>query len=74
MIDQSRQITRATFLKHVNRQDIYSIETDLGYVRCKRQGLVMTDDWAVSYHKSKLHGRTVYYFMHSAIEYVFAQA
>ena len=34
----------------------------------------MAADWAVSYHRSKLHGRRVYYFRHSAIEFVFTQA
>jgi hypothetical protein len=31
----------------------------------------MAGDWHVSYHRSKYKGKTVYYFRHSAIEYIF---
>jgi hypothetical protein len=57
MIDRNRTITRQAFCRNVDRDD--------------RAGLTMAGDWAVSYHKSKLHGKTVYYLRHSAIEYVF---
>lgn len=35
------------------------------------RGLTMAGDWSVSYHRSRLHGRAVYYLRWSAIEYVF---
>jgi len=34
----------------------------------------MARDWHVSYHRSRWHGAAVYFFRHSAIEYVFAAA
>lgn len=68
MIDSSVDITRSTFLKHVDREVLREIEKALGYPMGR---LTMAGDWAVSYHKSKLHGKTVYYFSHSCIEYVF---
>lgn len=74
MIADSRGISRETFLKHVCREDLQGIEESLGYDSHWKHGLTMAGDWAVSYHKSKLHGETVYFFKHSAIEYVFRRA
>ncbi len=71
MIDNSIDITRKTFLKHVDREQLYNFESQLGYERFARRGLTMADDYTVSYHRSTLHGKTVYYFRQSAIEYVF---
>lgn len=71
MIDESTDITRRMFLKHVNRDDLRERERQLGYFEHPRQGLTMAGDWHVSYHRSWLHGRQVHYFRHSAIEYVF---
>lgn len=67
MIDQAIDITRVTFLKYVDREQLRDLENQLGYGPWLR----MASDWVVSYHRSKLHGQTVYYFRHSAIEYVF---
>jgi len=33
----------------------------------------ISKDWDVSYCRSKLHGKTVYFMVHSAIEYVFRE-
>ncbi len=71
MIDAATVISRKTFLKHVDRESIQEIEKSLGYTLNARQGLTMAGDYHVSFHRSKLHGRRVYYFRHSAIEYVF---
>ena len=72
MVDLSRDVSRSTFLKHVDQTDLHELEACLGYSRSPRQGMTMADDYHVSYHRSKLHGDTVYYLKHSAIEYVFA--
>lgn len=72
MIDRALDITRSTFLKHVNRESLHELETNLGYDKHPKQGLTMAGDYHVSYHRSKLHGETVYFLKHSAIEYVFA--
>jgi len=71
MIDNSLNITRRTFLKYVNREDLASLEQGLGYDTHYKKGLTMASDWSVSYYRSKLHNKTVYYFRQSAIEYVF---
>jgi len=70
MIDSAIDITRGTFLQHIDSGDLAELEDSLGY----GSWLHMASDWAVSYHRSKLHGRTVYYFRHSSIEYVFTDA
>jgi len=71
MIDQAIDITRRTFLKHVDRQDLIEFEEMLSYEKHWKHGLTMASDYYVTYHRSKLHGERVYFFKHSAIEYVF---
>lgn len=68
MIEGSLQIHRGTFEKHVDLRNLASIEASIGY----DDDFKMEDDAYVSYHRSKHHGKTVYYFRWSAIEYVFA--
>jgi hypothetical protein len=67
MISLNRQVARSTFLRHTHSGDRAMLEKSLGY----DAGFKMKDDWHVSYHKSLLHGITVYYFRHSGIEFVF---
>ena len=72
MIENARDVTRQTFLRHVDRDDRQNIEAQLGYApHCRDSILTMRRDYHVSYHRSTLHGRRVYFFKHSAIEYVF---
>ncbi len=72
MIEGARTISRKTFLKHADKADIHRLEKAMGYApHCPDSALRMSKDFAVSYHRSRLHGKTVYYFRHSAIEYVF---
>lgn len=73
MIDKSVSITRRSFLKYVNREQLKQIELDLSYSEHPSQGLTMAGDWHVDYFKSTLHGKRVYGFKHSAIEFVFTQ-
>ena len=73
MIDNATDITRRTFLKYVDDSELADITENLGSCWHHSQGLTMSQDWAVSYHRSKLHGKRVYYFCHSAIEYVFTE-
>lgn len=74
MISEATGITRKTFLRHVSREDREQVEQALGYApHCPDAVLTMTRDYHVSYHRSHLHGQRVYFFKHSAIEYVFAQ-
>ncbi len=73
MVDNAIQVSRQTFLKHVSRSDLHEIEAALGYESNPQKGETMAGDYHVSYHRSKLHGKRVYYFQHSAIEYVFTR-
>lgn len=71
LVDDARDISRKTFLKYVDPEEMLQIERDLNYVRDPRQGLTMANDFHVSYHRSKLRGCPAVYFVWSAIEYVF---
>lgn len=71
IIDNSIDVTRRTFLKHVDQEELSQIERALGYEEHHSKGLTMAQDWHVTYHRSNLKGRRVYYFQHSRIEYVF---
>jgi hypothetical protein len=72
LISDCREITRRTFCRHVNQISREQVEAELGYApHCPDSVLTMKRDYHVSYHRSKLHGNTVYLFKWSAIEYVF---
>lgn len=71
MIDVAQEVTRRTFLKHIDRFELQNIEQKLGYMKHPKQGLTMAGDFHVAYYRSVLHGETVYFLKHSAIEYVF---
>lgn len=71
MIEDSIEITRRTFMKHVYHDELQLLEGKLGYASHNWNGLTMAGDWHVSYHRSKLNGQTVYYFVNASIEYVF---
>lgn len=71
LVDNSREITRETFLKKVNKVDLAELQRHLGYAEYPAHGMTMASDYAVSYHKGKLNGKWIYYFTHSAIEYFF---
>lgn len=73
MVGRAIDISRRTFLLHVDRAELAEIERNLGYDHHWKHGLTMAADWAVSYHRSVLHGERVYFFKHSAIEYVFTK-
>jgi len=67
LIESRLQVSRRTFLRYVDREELKGIESQLGYGAWLR----MAADWHVEYFRSVLHGRRVYGFRHSAIEYVF---
>lgn len=71
LINDRVEITRKTFLQYANRDDLQQLEEGLSYSRHPKQGLTMAGDQYVEYFRSKLHGKRVYGFRHSAIEYVF---
>lgn len=67
MISAGQHISRQTFLRNVDAAQLKEMEDQLGY----GSWLKMKNDPHVSYERSVLHGRVVYFFNHSAIEYVF---
>ena len=71
LINDRVEISRRTFLKHVNREDLKTQEYECGYQQHPRQGLTMAGDQYVEYFRSRWHGKRVYGFRWSSIEYVF---
>lgn len=71
MVDAARDITRRTFLTHVDANELRDIERQLGYAAHPKQGLTMAGDFHVCYHRSLFRGKPCYYFCWSAIEHVF---
>lgn len=70
MIDGAEEISRRQFLNRVDREQMRSLEQELGYGR--KSGLTMAADWHVNYFRSLWQGRPAYFFCWSAIEYYFA--
>lgn len=73
MVESARDITRRTFLKHVDRTELRDIESQLGYALHPKQGLTMAGDFHPSYHRSTYRGRACVYFVWSAIEHIFTE-
>lgn len=73
LIDGRQQITRRTFLSNVDPVEQKTIEHGLGYAAHPSAGLTMAGDYHVEYFRSRWHGRRVYGFVQSAIEYVFTR-
>ena len=71
MVDGSRQITRRTFLRHVDRDSLREIEDGLGYEGHPKRGLTMAGDYHVLYFKGYFAGQPCVFFDWSSIEHVF---
>lgn len=67
IIDNGEEITREEFIEKVLEEDIKKLEKSLGY----NDDFKMENDLYVSYWKAIYEGKWIYYFSHSAIEYVF---
>ncbi len=68
MVDDAIDVTLATIRKHCGGFNAWAMV--MGYAKTRREGLVIADDWAVSYHRSKYNGKRCYYVRWSAIEYI----
>ena len=68
MIDDGREITWRTFIKHVPVDEIRGL---FPYYHWRGGGLHIKDDWGVQFFRSKWNGRRCYYLNHSSIEYIF---
>lgn len=66
-VNNAREITYKTFVGKVDSEDLKMLSEHMGYGKY----LKLQDDYAVSFHKSKLFGKVVYYVTLSAIEYIF---
>jgi len=72
MQESGRPITRRTFRRHVNAEELAELERGLGYdTGAERGGLRMSRDWHVVYYKGIYDGKPCVYFDHSLIEYIF---
>lgn len=69
MVDNGRAVTFQTIRRHC--QDLREWVENMGYGRTA--GLLIQDDWAVSFYKSTYKGVPCYYIRHSAIEYVWVK-
>ncbi len=74
IVDNSKQISEATFRRRVCKHDYQSLQLQLGYFLRKMPrngGLTIKEDYHVAFFRSKVAGEPLYYMQHSAIEYVF---
>lgn len=69
MVDDAKEISYRTFLKHVSYSEISSLFPY--YQKDSRLGLTLRNDWAVSFFKSKYDHQECVFICHSAIEYIF---
>jgi hypothetical protein len=71
MIDRAEKVGLVTLRKRIGPSLLGMFAASQGYVRKVADGLVLAGDPYVTYHRSVLHGETVYFVRHSAIEYIF---
>jgi hypothetical protein len=72
MQDDAVSVTYNTIRKHCLGFDEWA--KDMGYdIGCQRGGLRLSQDWAVSFHRSKYRGKPCYYIRHSSIEYIWTK-
>jgi hypothetical protein len=68
--DHERDVTYDTLARQVRTADLLNFKWQAGYGR--DTGLTMKNDWHISYHRSRTpSGQRVYFFVWSAMEYVF---
>lgn len=70
MVDQAREITWSTLLRHVPIEEIRSI---FNWYEYHGQGLHIKNDWHVTFHKSTYLGVPCYYIQQSGIEYIWSK-
>lgn len=75
-IQKMRDASVAVTLQSMARNCVGLVEWALraGYQRYRRDGLVLSDDWHVSYHKSEYAGRPCFYLCWSAQEHVWIKS
>lgn len=74
MVEAAKEVTRGTFVRQVHPRDREFMEMSLGYSQVgTKRGLHMKDDQKVRYYKSTFRGKPCYYFVWSAVEYIFTR-
>lgn len=72
MVDRAREITFRSFARRVDWQEpVKSLGYSIGKPRKGDFPLHIQDDYAVSFHSSVYRGKKCYFFVWSAIEFVF---
>lgn len=74
MVDSGLEISWRTFWSKVCREEVKMIFPDYDWIGGKVHWLRMKDDYAVRFYRGKYQGVRCYYIVHSAIEYIFAEA
>lgn len=71
MLDKASEITYRTFCLHCDWREASKL---FGYdTHPKQGGLMLKNDWAVTYHRSWYKGKRCYFICHSSIEYIFVR-
>ena len=70
MADSAGEVTLRTLRKYC---DTLEFEQELGYHRHRHGGLILKNDWHVSYWKGTYRGCPCYYIDHSRIEYIWVK-
>jgi len=68
MTDKAIDVSYRTFCKYVDWKYVSGM---LGYDTHPKQGLMLCNDYHVSYYKSFYSGKPCYYICWSGIEYIF---
>lgn len=70
-MQNARQVTRRTFVRHSDASGRMNLERKLGYAVGSEKGLHCKDDYHVGYYQGMYRGTKAVCMKHSAIEYMF---
>jgi hypothetical protein len=73
MVDSGEEITYEQFMRKVGVEQVKRVFSDYDW-RPRSKGLTLKGDYHVRYFKGKYANQTVYYIVHSAIEYIFVDS
>lgn len=67
LIEGSIEVTSRSFFANVKVEEVRLLQEEIGY----RKGSPIESDPLVTFHRGKIEGKWAYYFVWSAIEFVF---
>jgi hypothetical protein len=70
MEDSAVEVTLRTIRRHLDPDELRAFEQQFGYVRGRRDGLKLANDYCVTYYRSKYKGLRCYYIDHSCIFHI----